>query len=367
MILTLTANPSLDRTVSLTSSLKRGEVQRFASVREDPGGKGVNVTRALVTCGIPSCAVLPGGPNDPVVTGLHRAGIPIATAPITEPLRTNLTLTEPDGTTTKLNAQGPPLSENTLRELTTLLIGVHPSFNDNEALLTDNRTVSINNHTFRPENNAQAPLLRNGTGPANGDAPQTQGPAHIPSWIALCGSLPPQVPPHFYRDLISTVRQTNPQIRCALDTSGPPLREAVLASHRPALIKPNAEELTQILGHGDPAQLEQNPASVASLARDLIGSGLEAVLVTLGGAGAVLVTTAGAWHACAPKITVRSTVGAGDCSLAGYLTGRLLGDDEPSCLRRAVAHGSAAAALPGTAMPTPDLIRPDAVTVTSIP
>ena len=73
MIVTLTANPSLDRTVALPGPLLRGEVQRAVSVRQESGGKGVNVSRALVASGLKTVAVLPGAEADPVLAGLREA------------------------------------------------------------------------------------------------------------------------------------------------------------------------------------------------------------------------------------------------------------------------------------------------------
>ena len=80
MIVTLTANPSLDRTVALPGPLERGEVQRAVSVRQESGGKGVNVSRALVTSGLETLAVLPGAESDPVLAGLREAKVPFACA-----------------------------------------------------------------------------------------------------------------------------------------------------------------------------------------------------------------------------------------------------------------------------------------------
>jgi 1-phosphofructokinase len=77
----------------------------------------------------------------------------------------------------------------------------------------------------------------------------------------------------------------------------------------------------------------------------------------------VLVPAEGAWHAVPPPTTVVSTVGAGDSSLFGYLLGALRGLEPAERLRLAVAYGSAAAALPGTTIPTPSHTRPDLVEV----
>ena len=77
VIVTLTANPSLDRTVALPGPLLRGEVQRAVSVRQESGGKGVNVSRALVASGLKTVAVLPGAEADPVLAGLREADVPV--------------------------------------------------------------------------------------------------------------------------------------------------------------------------------------------------------------------------------------------------------------------------------------------------
>ncbi|MBU3749251.1 MAG: 1-phosphofructokinase, partial [Mycobacterium sp.] len=80
----------------------------------------------------------------------------------------------------------------------------------------------------------------------------------------------------------------------------------------------------------------------------------------------VLVDAEGAWLATPPPIRPRSTVGAGDSSLAGYLRAELTGADGPGRLRMAVAYGSGAADLPGSAMPTPAQLDLDGVSLTPI-
>ena len=122
MIVTLTANPSLDRTVALPGPLLRGEVQRAISVRQESGGKGVNVSRALVASGLKTIAVLPGAEADPVLAGLRETDVPFAALPIGEPLRSNVALTEPGGVTTKINEPGPVLSGDQQEALISLLL-----------------------------------------------------------------------------------------------------------------------------------------------------------------------------------------------------------------------------------------------------
>ena len=123
MIVTLTPNPSIDRTVSVPT-LEHGEVNRASGSRIDPGGKGINVARALATNGTEALAVLPsGGPEGHLLQALlRRAGTAYAAVPIEGTTRMNIAVIEPDGTTTKLNEPGPTLSDD---ELDALLADAH--------------------------------------------------------------------------------------------------------------------------------------------------------------------------------------------------------------------------------------------------
>src|SRR5918993_928237 len=106
MIVTVTANPSFDRTIQLSGRLDRGEVLRADSVLEQAGGKGVNISRVAVAAGVPTTAVFPARPASPYPLEFEQHGTPRDPVPPTGPIRVNLTLTEPDGTTTKINSAG---------------------------------------------------------------------------------------------------------------------------------------------------------------------------------------------------------------------------------------------------------------------
>ncbi|MFJ6077530.1 1-phosphofructokinase family hexose kinase [Pseudarthrobacter sp. NPDC092419] len=323
MIVTFTANPSLDRTVALPGPLERGEVQRAVSVSQESGGKGVNVSRALVASGLDSVAVLPGGDGDPVLAGLRDHAVPFVSLPIAEPLRTNVALTEPGGVTTKINEPGPTLDESQQEALITLLL----------------------------ERSRGA------------------------RWVVLAGSLPPGFPADFYSTVTQRLRSTEDGAAplVAVDSSGQPLAAAVSsgAAGMPDLLKPNAEELAELAAAAGfaPAtaeQLEADPEAAARAAATVVRSGVGAVLATLGSKGAVLVTADGAWLATHPPVAAVSTVGAGDSALAGYLLAHGRGAAPADCLRQAVAHGAAAASLPGSTVPAVNQTTPDAVTITAL-
>ena len=313
MIITLTANPSHDRTVALPEPLQRGAVQRASGVISQAGGKGVNISRASVSAGVPTLAVLPAPKDDPFVHELLAAGIDCR--PVTHPgdLRVNITISEPDGTTTKLNSPGPEMTDATRA--------------------------------------AVAETLRLRATPGD--------------WVVLAGSLPPGAPPEWYAELVTALAGTGTHV--AVDTSDAPLRALVdrLEVAAPHLMKPNGHELASFTGH-DGDELEADPVAAARAARDLVARGVETVLVTLGGRGAVLVSAEGAWHASPPPTTVVSTVGAGDSSLFGYLLAAIEGRPPADRLALAVAYGSAAAGLPGTTIPTPQHVDPTLVAVTDL-
>ena len=122
MIVTVTPNPSIDRTITLPGALVRGAVHRVSSVTDEPGGKGVNVARALGLAGLDALAVLPAAEADPMLSALRACGVPYATVPVRGAVRTNVAITERDGTTTKLNEPGASLDAEALNALTRTVI-----------------------------------------------------------------------------------------------------------------------------------------------------------------------------------------------------------------------------------------------------
>ena len=108
------------------------------------------------------------------------------------------------------------------------------------------------------------------------------------------------------------------------------------------------------------------PGGPLAAVRTLHDRGVSEVLLTLGADGALLSPADGdVWSARPPAVTVRSTVGAGDSSLAGYLLADLAGAPPAERLRTAVAYGAASASLPGSAVPTPAQVDVAAVRVTA--
>ena len=309
MIVTVTANPAIDRLLTLDEPLVRGVVGRTAAPVDQPGGKGVNVARVVAAAGHEVTALFPAPVHDSFVTAVEATGLAHVAVPTRSRVRVNLTLAESDGTTTKLNAPGAELSADELDRLTRSIV----------------------------ESSAGA------------------------AWVVLSGSLPPGVPDDWYAVLTRTLRAQGSRV--AVDASGAPLLAALGSpDDAPDLVKPNAHEIVDLVG-GDADAIEADHELAAATAQRVRRErGPAAVLLTLGASGAVLATADGSWFAASPPIVPVSTVGAGDSSLAGYLLAEVGGHDAPGCLAVAVRHGSAAAALAGSTPPAPsDVARLDAV------
>jgi 1-phosphofructokinase len=294
VIITVTLNPSLDRTL-LIDELERGAVLRTSEPTLEPGGKGVNVTRALSANGIASVAVLPvgGGEGAELSRLLEKAGVHAHFVPVKARTRSNITLAEIDGTVTKLNEPGYALSTDDLDTIMRVLKAV----------------VS------------------------RGD------------WVVISGSVPPEFTATQYRALVESLTASGASL--AIDTSGDALVASLAA--RPRLIKPNREELSELVG--TPVD---SIADVVAAAERVREDGVEYVLTSLGADGAVLVGPAGVLVGESHVAVPRSTVGAGDCFLAGFLV-KFSSDesDLEEALTEALAWGAAATSLPGTAVPGP--------------
>jgi 1-phosphofructokinase len=255
MIVTVTPNPSLDRSYDL-EHLVRGEVNRAAAVHHHPGGKGINVSRALACQGHATVAVLPvGGHVGARLVGmLADVDVEVAGVEVRGETRTNITLAEAAGPTTKINAPGPTLEPAEVDALVSTVGG----------------------------------LLR----------PPVR-------YVVVAGSVPRGADGLQPRLAALAARAGVPLV---IDTSGPALAAAVEHGGI-ALLKPNDEELAELV----------TVADAVTAARDVGRRGVRELLVSLGAHGALLVTADDVWWAGGPALVPLSTVGAGDTTLAGFL------------------------------------------------
>ncbi|NET74372.1 MAG: 1-phosphofructokinase family hexose kinase [Sphaerospermopsis sp. SIO1G2] len=284
MIYTVTLNPAIDREY-IVPNLAFDTVLRAEAVRSDPGGKGFNVSRMLMTLGQPSVALgFVGGKAGEWLEGrLAALGIGTQFVPIHAETRTNTTVVLADGTQhLKANEKGPEIS----------------------AMAQDEMLMKVNR------------LAKPG------------------EWWVLAGSLPPGVPLDFYAQLIQTIRVKGGRV--ILDTSGDSLKESLVA--QPDWIKPNLTELLGVTGKDDLS------AALLTLAEWEIGQ----LVVSLGKDGALLVDSGGSWRLASPEISEKNPIGAGDALVGGFVWGLHQSLAPAEAVRWGMACGALAASKAGT-------------------
>jgi 1-phosphofructokinase len=303
-VVTLTPNPSLDRTFAL-AQLRRGAVLRASSTSLVPSGKGVNVSRVVAANGRRTVAVLPigGHDGDHLVAALTADGIELRVVRIRGRIRSNVTVLEPDGTATKLNEPGPDLDAAETGALTDAALAA----------------------------------------------------AAGADWLVGSGSLPPGTPAGFYADLVDRASRAPDAPDVAIDTTGGELLAAVAAGA--ALVKPNTVELADVAGVG-----LRTVGDVVRAAGDLVRRGAGTVLASMGVDGAVVVTDAGTWFARVEVHRFVSAVGAGDTLLAGFLLGGGTADP-PAALAVAVALAARRCEIEATGQPRIADARPATATM----
>lgn len=281
-IATVTLSPALDLTIRLPR-LEAGEVNRAGPAELRPAGKGVNVAVMLAVLGEPSLAAALLGEGDiPAFEAFLRPlGVASELVPLPGRCRINVKLVETEaGQVTDINPGGPAASPEALRDLAARLE------------------------------------------------------AHAPEIVVLAGSLPPGLPADAWAWLMRALAGTGRKV--LLDTSGPALKDAALAG--PTLMKPNREELAALLGYPLPDR-----QALLRGARELRARGVERVVVSAGGEGALFVSPDATLWAQPPKVTLTTTVGAGDAMVAGLAAALARGLSAEATAR--LATGCAAAAV----------------------
>ncbi len=284
MIITVTLNAALDKTLEVPS-FTPGRRHRTVAQTTMPGGKGVNVARALKRLGQPVIATgLAGGSTGTRITdALTDESILGAFMRISEESRTNTAVLDPTtGIHTEVNERGPEIS---LREL--------DLFRDKLLYLAQGASICV-----------------------------------------FAGSLPRGVDPGVYGDLIREARKLG--VTAVLDTEGEPLRLGVRAE--PDLISPNELEAEELVGH-EFNDDEDRVEAVVEMTR--LGA-REAIMTVSDGCYARVIEdgTPVLVRVRIPEQEARSAIGAGDAFLAGYLASRYTGRLALDCLRFAVACGA---------------------------
>ena len=282
MIVTVTMNPAVDRTVSI-ESLHRGGLNRIQKAESDAGGKGINVSTVLMNLGIENTALgfTAGFVGEEIIRRLQEMGVKSDFIQISEGVsRINVKLKSIDGT--EINGAGPVISRDKVEELMKKLDEL-----------------------------------------GEGDV------------LFLAGSIPSSMPDDMYEQIMA--RLDGKGVMIVVDATKD-LLVNVLKYH-PFLVKPNNHELGEIFG----AELKTRE-DVIPYGKKLQGKGARNVLISMAGEGAVLVAEDGqVFKEPAPKGRLVNGVGAGDSMVAGFVAGWMEKKDYEYAFHMGIAAGSASA------------------------
>lgn len=297
MIYTVTLNPAIDKTVVI-ENFSAGSVNRVGSVREDAGGKGINVSKCLKNLGADSVAamILAGEAGDKLEAMLRGLEIPVLQVRAEGQSRTNLKIIDPaKKENTDINEPGPVVSAALLEDLKTKL----------------------------------------GEKIRQGDI------------VILSGSLPAGVDRGLYGAWTAYFRNLGACVY--LDADGEPMHKGMAAV--PYMIKPNNDELAALLGKPTLSMEE-----MIAEGKRLLDTGIREIVISLGGDGALFVSEDGCFHAEGLKVPVKSTVGAGDSVVAATAYGQVKHLSREEKIKLAVAIGAASVMQSGTQPPEASLV-----------
>jgi 6-phosphofructokinase 2 len=287
LILTVTINPAIDRTLRV-DRLVFDDRAYILDSNYSIGGRGINSSKVVHTLGGETKAILPlgGGSAKVVEESLSNLGFPYQTVKVKRGIRTNFTITQDKGLTMKLNELGPQISK---KEVYALIDVVR-------------------------ENLPHA------------------------KWLMLCGSVPPSVPNDFYATLIADAKKS--KVPVMLDGDN----EAMLAGVKagPTVACPNQMEAERLLNN-----VMVTRTHFIDGIRKLHDFGARDVLLKLGSRGALALIDGQMYEAIPPRIDAVCAIGAGDAFVAAYCWAQTEGLSYAESLRWAVAAGSASAKLPG--------------------
>jgi 1-phosphofructokinase family hexose kinase len=287
LIVTLTINPTIDHVISV-DRLAFEDRAYINSTRESAGGRGINASCVIHSFGGQTLALLTCGGNAGKRLQEHMEcdGLAFQVVPIENEIRTNLTITDKHGLTVNLNEAGPTLSKAEVARVEKVVVG------------TLDRA----------------------------------------SWLMVCGSIPPGVPPSFYGRLIAAARKK--KVKTLLHADGEALRQGI--EERPTVVTPNQQEADRLLGRTLLTRTHYLEA-----AERIRTMGPESVVLSLGSRGAVGAFREGIFEALPPRVDAVCPIGAGDALSAAYAWAMGRKNNGVEALRWGVAAGTASARLPG--------------------
>lgn len=289
MIVTVTLNASIDKAYYLDSAVVDGTVHRVSVVDNSAGGKGLNASRAITTLKYPVCATgFVGGNNGRYLIELaQKDGIASDFINTEQETRSCINILDPSGQSTEFLEPGQPVTSEELLAFKAKLVQ-----------LTNNAEV-----------------------------------------VTFNGSIPKGISTTDYKELIKDTMASG--VPCILDASGALLTACIDAL--PTMIKPNTDEIGQLLGREVATEDE-----VIAAAQELHDRGIKIVVVSLGAKGALMVSDEGTFRAMPPKIEVINPVGAGDTLVGSFAVALAQGKTTSECLTFALSCATASCLAAGT-------------------
>jgi 6-phosphofructokinase 2 len=289
LISTITLNPSLDQHIAVDGLVLDGP-NRWSRLHHYAGGKGIDVSRAIHEMGGRAIAYgfIGGSVGRAVEILLDEEGVPFSFTPVQRETRTNFIITDTKTNhQTRIDAPGPHITKDEFARFQRKMQRIRPS----------------------------------------------------PDLIVMGGSAPPGVPANVYYSI--TREAKNFRVRSILDADGQWLAEGVKA--KPYLIKPNVQEAEELLERELPDE-----AAVIKAALDIVEMGVEIAIISRGKDGIIAASKDTVLKVVPPEVKVKSTVGAGDCTIAGFALKLAAQEPLTKACRLAVAMGTAAVLTPGT-------------------
>ncbi|MBI3682129.1 MAG: 1-phosphofructokinase family hexose kinase [Acidobacteria bacterium] len=287
MILTLTVNPAIDRNLTVDRLVFEDRAY-ILDTQKGAGGRGLNASCVIHSFGGKTAAVAPvgGEAGERLKELLGCCGFPVDTVSVRAATRTNLNISDKQGLTIKLNEKGLPLGQEEVKAI------------------------------------------------------ELAATARLPgaSWLMLCGSLPPGVPPDFYARLIAASKALG--VKTLLDTDGEALEAGLEAG--PTAVAPNQQEAERLLN-----KVLLTRSQFLEAAERIRQMGARMVVLSLGSRGAVGAREGQIVEAIPPRVEVVCPIGAGDALAAAFVWAMRSKEDFAAAMRWGVAAGTASALLPG--------------------
>lgn len=297
MILTVTANPTIDR-VYFIDNFEIGKVHRAKRISSSAGGKGINVSRVSKILGrkIGAMGFVGGYTGDFIEQEIEKMGIENLFTNIKGETRTCINISDANGESGEILEVGPEILEEEKNEL-------------------------LNKYSEYIENY---------------------------DIICVSGSLPKGLTSDFYKDLIRIARKKGKKI--IVDTSGKVLEEII--PQKPYMVKPNIDEVSELLGKEISSKEDMREALFY-----LFAKGVEVPFVTMGKDGAIALINGWCYRFLAPCVNVINAVGSGDSTVAGIAVALDLGYDIEKAIKLGMASGIANTQFEQTGIVTKELVE----------